>query len=249
MKLGRVEVIHRERFGDHVLLRYRWDGPEPEPGQFVMVRPGSPHAALDPFLARPFFVHDFEDGEISLLFKVRGRGTAVLAGEDALLVCGPRGSGFRVGDGPAALVGGGVWVAPLKLLSRRLGRTGTEQDLYLEVPGDTPAAYGAWLSESYPGATLVPTGDPASAAQKLFASVGDVARYAEIFASGSPETLVFAKGICAGRTRAQLAVRERMACANGSCYGCAVPVKNGGGTTYARACLEGPVFVAENLAW
>ena len=53
---------------------------------------------------------------------------------------------------------------------------------------------------------------------------------------------------------AQLAVRERMACANGSCHGCAVQVwgVSSGETrtkTYARACVEGPVFPAEVLAW
>ena len=33
---------------------------------------------LDPFLARPFSVYDHDGEEASLLFEVRGRGTALL---------------------------------------------------------------------------------------------------------------------------------------------------------------------------
>jgi dihydroorotate dehydrogenase electron transfer subunit len=50
-----------------------------------------------------------------------------------------------------------------------------------------------------------------------------------------------------GTVPAQLALRERMACANGSCYGCAVPLWKDGARDYARACIEGPIFPAE--AW
>ena len=248
MKLYRAEIVYRERFGDHVLLRYRWTGAVPEPGQFVMVRPAGD--ALDPFLARPFFVHDHDGDALSILFEVRGRGTAMLAEEDgAVLVGEPRGRGFRIEGGPVALLGGGVWVAPLKLLSERLKRADIAHDVYLEIPRAAPAAYEAWISENYPGAHLVSTGDPADAPQELLARVGDLGKYAGIYVSGAPETLAAARNACAGRVPAQLAVRERMACANGSCYGCAVPVNNDGGTTYARACIDGPVFPAEALAW
>src|SRR3712207_6907507 len=38
VKLHAVEVLERERFGDHALIRYRWTSTPPAPGQFVMVR-------------------------------------------------------------------------------------------------------------------------------------------------------------------------------------------------------------------
>ncbi len=248
MKLHRVPVLHRERFGDHVLLRYRWDGPPPEPGQFVMVRPAS--IALDPFLARPFFVHDHDFGVSSLLFEVRGRGTSLLAERgDEIIVSEPRGRGFEIGRGRAALVGGGVWVAPLKLLSRRLDRLGVSHDAYIEVPRDAPRAYAGWLATCYPGASFVQTDDAADSPGRLLGEIGDLARYDAVYASGPRATLAATKRAGEGRARAQLALRERMACADGSCYGCAVPVGRDGGTSYARACVEGPVFRAEALAW
>lgn len=247
----RTRVLQHERFGNHVLLRYRWEGEPPLPGQFVTVRPSASAQALDPFLPRPFFAHDYEGGAVSLLFEVRGRGTALLAeGPGSLLVGGPRGRGFVTqGEGPLLLLGGGVWVAPLKLLSRDLSARGIRHDVYLEMPRSAPDAYKAWISEGYPGARLVPTEDPEGAPGRILDEVGDLGRYAAVYASGPRKTLEAVVKAAKGGVPAQLALRERMACANGSCYGCTVPVLRDGETAYARACVEGPVFPAEDLAW
>jgi len=249
VKLHEVEVVARERFGDHALLRYLWPGPAPEPGQFVMARAST--QSLDPFLPRPFFAHDHEDGVTSLLFEVRGRGTALLAEEDArLFVSAPLGRVFETDGGrPVALVGGGVWVSPLKLLGKSLAGAGIAYDTFLEIPANASQAYAAWISESYPDATLVPTGGTADPSRAVLDRLGALERYAALYASGPTEMLDAAKRAAAGIVPAQLALRERMACANGSCYGCAVPVWESGEHTYARACVEGPVFPAEVLAW
>jgi dihydroorotate dehydrogenase electron transfer subunit len=249
MKLHAVEILGRERFGDHALLRYRWTGAPPEPGQFVMARTAA--HSLDPFLSRPFFAHDYDGETMSLLFEIRGRGTSLLAEEDAgLLVSGPLGRGYTVDShGPAALVGGGVWVSPLRLLSRVLARSGIDHDIYLEIPAAVPEAYVAWISKNYPSANLVPTEGVSGAPQTVLNRIGDLFRYAGLYASGPTPMLDAVKRISGGKILAQLAVRERMACANGSCYGCAVPIWEDEERTYARACIEGPVFSAESLAW
>jgi len=250
VKLQAVEVLHRERFGDHAFLRYRWTGAAPEPGQFVMARAAASTPSFEPFLSRPLFVHDHAGENLSLLFEIRGRGTALLAEEDAdLLVSAPLGRGFAVDSGPVALVGGGVWVSPLKLLSRCLARSKVAHEVYLEIPGTAPRAYTAWISENYPDATLVPTDGSKDAPQVVLSRLGDLSRYATVYASGPSGMLAAVKHACSGIVLAQLAVRERMACANGSCYGCAVPVWREGESTYARACVEGPAFPAEALTW
>jgi dihydroorotate dehydrogenase electron transfer subunit len=247
MRLYEAEVLGRERFGNHVLLRYRWEGEPPEPGQFVMVRAATSSRSLDPFLSRPFFAHDYAERVSSLLFEIRGRGTALLAEDGSgLLVSAPLGRGFALEDeGPVALVGGGVWVSPLKLLARCLSESGVSHDVYLEIPSTAPKAYAAWILENYPGATLVPTDGSPSSPQAVLDQVGDLARYRAVYASGPAEMLVVVKNASEGVVPAQVAVRERMACANGSCYGCAVPVWESGRPAYARACVEGPVFPAE----
>jgi dihydroorotate dehydrogenase electron transfer subunit len=250
VKLHEAEVVSRERFGDHVLLRYRWNDVPPEPGQFVMARASYPSKSPAPFLSRPFFAHDHEDDVTGLLFEVRGTGTALLAEKGApLLVSGPLGRGFDVGgagEGPVALVGGGVWVAPLKLLARCLALRGVPHDVYLEVPATAHAAYAELLSKSYPSAVLIPSDGSPEAPRMVLERLGDLTGYRAVCVSGSVEMLAAAREACAGMVPAQLALRERMACADGSCYGCAVPLVGGG---YARACVEGPVFAAEEIAW
>lgn len=252
MKLHSVKVLHRERFGDHTLLRYRWTGAVPKPGQFVMARTATSVLSLGPFLSRPLFAHNYDGEAMSLLFEVRGRGTALLAEEDVgLLVSTPLGRGFTTNEGgPVALVGGGVWVSPLKLLSRRLAQAGVAHDVYLEIPATAPKAYAAWISENYPNAILVPTEEALDAPETILNRLGDPSHYAAIYASGPTPMLAAVKRASANVVPAQLALRERMACANGSCYGCAVPVwEFGTQWTYVRACIEGPVFSAETLAW
>lgn len=250
MKLREAEVVSRQHFGDHVLLRYRWNDTPPEPGQFVMARASHPSKSPAPFLSRPFFAHDHENDVSSLLFEVRGTGTALLAEEGApLLVSYPLGRGFDLdgaGEGPVALVGGGVWVAPLKLLARHLTLRGVLHDLYLEVPATAHAAYAHLLSKSYPSAVLVPTDGSPEGPRVVLGRLGDLTGYRAVCVSGPVEMLAAAREACAGMVAAQLSLRERMACADGSCYGCAVPLAGGG---YARACVEGPVFAAEKIAW
>jgi dihydroorotate dehydrogenase electron transfer subunit len=250
VKLHEVEVLERERFGTHALLRYRWTGASPEPGQFMMVRAAGSVQAFDPFLSRPFFAHDYDDEVVSLLFEIRGRGTALLAGENAgLLVSEPLGRGYTFDGGPVALIGGGVWVSPLKLLARHLSRSGIDRDVYLEISATAPEAYAAWISENYPDVILVRTEVGHDAPKAVLNSIGDLSRYAGLYASGPAPMLKAVKHFSGGTVPAQLALRERMACANGSCYGCAVPLWKDGIREYARTCVEGPIFPAEALAW
>lgn len=205
---------------------------------------------LDPFLSRPFFAHDYEEGVIDLLIVVRGRGTAILSNAPKLKISDPIGKGFSSAtNGPVALIGGGVWVSPLRLLSRSLESHRISYDIYLEVPRDSSNDYREFLLEKFPQAILVETGSGSDAARDLILEVGDLSSYETLYVSGEPETLVAVRTATAGIVSAQLAVRERMACANGSCFGCAVPVRKSDGTEFVRACVEGPIFEAAELAW
>ncbi len=100
-----------------------------EPGQFVHVLcpPGPPGGPGRPFLRRPFSVAwaDRDGGSVTLVFRVRGSGTAGLAGAavgTCLDVIGPLGRGVFPAspEGPAILVAGGVGLAPLVFLAQRL---------------------------------------------------------------------------------------------------------------------------------
>jgi dihydroorotate dehydrogenase electron transfer subunit len=50
----------------------------------------------------------------------------------------------------------------------------------------------------------------------------------------------------------QISVETAMPCGIGTCFGCAIPVRDPSaseGFLYARACFEGPVFEAKELIW
>lgn len=241
MKFHSVEVEERELVGGYTVLRYRWDAAI-EPGQFVMARAGGFPYTLDPLLARPLSYYDHDGETASLLFEVRGRGTALLDKARRIEVTAPLGQGFRIEDhnGGAALLGGGIGVAPMKILSRRLQILGIPHDVFL---GFADAAT-APVSRDFPGATVATMDGSVGAAGTVLDAATDLENYGAVYACGPNPMLAAVKqaapGVC------QLSVEERMGCGNGSCNGCVVPLEGRG---YIRSCIEGPVFDAEALAW
>ena len=112
---------------------------EQRPGQFVNIE-------LDGlFLRRPISVCDWKDGVLTLLYKLVGKGTALMAtlqpGARLDVLCS-LGNGFDIDipaltrpDAPAfarpLLVGGGIGTAPLYLLARRLKERGVSPTVIL----------------------------------------------------------------------------------------------------------------------
>jgi dihydroorotate dehydrogenase electron transfer subunit len=244
MKFYGVQVEDRERAGNYTLLHYSWRRPV-EPGQFVMARAAGYPVTLDPFLARPFSFYD-HDGEVaSLLFEVRGRGTVLLdRATEEIEVTAPLGRSFRIeaARGGAALLGGGVGVAPLKVLSRRLRERGVRHDVFLGFAD----ARTAKIARAFPGSKVATMDGSAGTHGTVLDAVPDLESYPVVYACGPNPMLAAVKRAVGARSVCQLSVEERMGCGNGSCNGCVVPVHNGG---YVRACVEGPVFRAEDLAW
>ena len=244
MKFYGVKVEEREVLGSYTLLRYRWPQAPVEPGQFVMARAAGYPTTLDPFLARPFSFYDY-DGEIaSLIFEVRGRGTALLDLASTIEVTAPLGKGFEIdpGLGRAALLGGGIGVAPLKILGRHLDTLGFPYDVYLGFAD----AKSAVIAREFPGARVATMDGSAGTRGTVLDASGALTDYRAIYACG-PNPMLAAVKLAAGNSSlCQLSVEERMGCGNGSCNGCVVPVRGGG---YIRSCIEGPVFPAEVLAW
>ena len=244
MKFHSVKVENREELGSYTLLKYRWtDGPL-EPGQFVMARAAGYPATLDPFLARPFSFYDYDGRMASLLFEVRGRGTMLLDLASTIEVTAPLGQGFRIdpGLGRAALLGGGIGVAPLKILGRRLDGSGIPHDIYL---GFANARFAA-VARDFPGAGVATMDGSAGTHGTVLDATDSLEGYGAVYACGPNPMLAAVKRVARENSLCQLSVEERMGCGNGSCNGCVVPVRGGG---YTRSCIEGPVFPAEVLAW
>jgi dihydroorotate dehydrogenase electron transfer subunit len=243
MKFYGVSVEARREVGRYTVLDYRWPGPV-EPGQFVMARAAGYPVTFDPFLARPLSFYD-HDGEVaSLLFEVRGRGTALLDGAGRIEVSAPLGRGFRIDPSVerAALLGGGVGIAPLKILGRRLAELDTPYDVFL---GFADAAT-AGAARDFPDAAVATMDGSAGTHGTVLDATGDLGEYGAVYACGPNPMLAAVKLVVREDVLCEVSVEERMGCGNGSCNGCVVPVRGGG---YVRSCVEGPVFRAEALAW
>ncbi len=244
MRFHTVQIEDRRELGAYTLLSYRWPGEGIESGRFVMARGAGYPVTLDPFLARPFSFYDFEDGVASILFEVRGRGTALLdRATDAIEVTAPLGIGFEIDapGGRAALLGGGIGVAPLKILARELAARAIDHDVFLGFLDRRTAA----VADEFPDAAVATMDGSRGTHGTVLDAAPDLREYPIVYACGPNAMLAAVKDAAGPEGLRQLSVEERMGCGNGSCNGCVVPVYGG----YVRSCVEGPVFRAEVLAW
>jgi dihydroorotate dehydrogenase electron transfer subunit len=225
------------------------------PGQFVQIR--AAHGdGIDPLLARPISLcaADPATGEIGLLFKIVGRGTALLAefqpGETARLL-GPIGRGFTVPETASriALVGGGVGMPPLYYLAATLHRTRPQVAVTLCYGGRTAAdllLLPAW--EALGARLLLATDDGSRGHHGLVIDpfAAEITRFDYVAACGprpmlrAVQQIALAKGI-----PGQLSLEARMACGVGACLGCVCGTIAGN----KRICIDGPVFALDEVTF
>lgn len=237
------------------------------PGQFVMVRVAE---GFEPLLARPFSIHTAaRDGDrLSLLYRVVGRGTELLAGRregERIVMWGPLGRDFEISSGGEhILLAGGMGVAPLVFLYQTLGSerkkgacrflvgVGQKMDLVglddLEMIASTDRALVPDLRVSEDPADET-EGFVAGLVTDHLAAVLDGSGFTEptVYACGPPGMLRTAATICRKlNVPLQVSLEANMACGVGACLGCAVRTTDG---DYARVCREGPVFDADRIDW
>jgi len=261
---------NRESGGYRVFSLLDREGPEPRPGQFYMLAAEErwEQRGARPFLPRAISVAETgaaADG-VRLDFLVEGVGPGTerlceLAPGERVWVNGPLGNAFREprevspGAAGAILVGGGIGVAPLALLRRRLAERGVALRVLL---GFRERAHSGGL-ELFCGAggDLCPEVRLASEdghaghrgyVTDLLAAMlaGDDAGSAVVYSCGPPAMLEAVRVLCAEHgVPSELALESPMACGFGACFGCAVPKPEGG---YLRLCVDGPVLPGESLA-
>lgn len=211
------------------------------PGQFVNVAlPGR-------FLRRPFCVCSWDEGEMTLLYKVVGEGTRELSrlpeGTQLDVLVG-LGNGFDTrdsGDAPL-LCGGGLGAAPMYALCRALRAEGKHVTVLL---GFNTAAEIV-LEEEFKalGASLTIFTLDGSAGRRGFVTdlMPDL-NYSYVYSCG-PMAMMRAVSAAAA-TGAQFSLEARMACGFGACVGCTIQTANGP----RRVCADGPVFRKEEILW
>ena len=238
-----------------------------DPAQFFMIGiPGS-----EVLLRRPFSVcglpgtfDDAADGTVQVLYKVVGRGTALLASLKAgarIDVLGPLGRGFRLPEGRddrPVMVAGGIGSAPFPALTVRLAEAGFDPVLLYgaRTAADLPLlewfrARCSKVEVTTEDGSLCERGLVTVPLERVIAGIG--AERARLYACGpEPMLRAVARIALSAGVRCDLSLEARMACGFGVCLGCVVPTHGGGpdgDEGFERVCMEGPVMDAARLAW
>ncbi len=168
---------------------------------------------------------------------------------DELWLIGPLGIGFTRARRTAAralLAGGGIGIPPLAAWARVLAADGIAAQALLGFR-DAHHAAGAELLDAAPVTVATDDGSVGhhGLVTDLLGAALDEDAEATVYACGPPAMLEAVRALCAARgVPAQLALEAGMACGFGACYGCVVPVREGG---YLRLCVDGPVLDAERI--
>jgi NAD(P)H-flavin reductase len=259
------EVVGNRRSGSYTIFSAIDEGgPLPEAGQFYMLAAESGWGGEGgrPYLPTAFSVAYAEEGtegkRLDFLAEVVGPGTerlVDLSPGERLWITGPLGRPFsdpaevNAGAAGAVLVGGGIGVAPLALLRRRFRDAGIPTRVLLGYR-DAGHAGGTDLfdcSEVRIASEDGHAGHHGRVTDLLAVLLGgDDPQSGVVYACGPPAMLEAVRVMCAEHgVASELAMESPMACGYGACFGCAVPLAEGG---FMRLCVDGPVVRADEVS-
>ncbi len=247
------EILSNKRVGPkiyHLVLSYEQLPQNPEPGQFFNIKVAK-KSSSDPLLRRPFSLFDFDeaDKKIEFVYRVVGRGTEILSESktgEKLDVLGPLGNPFSLKDrkGLVHLIGGGMGIAPLYYLSKKLRNS--IQKVFL---GAGTYEELEFFSKKFKGLDL----DVHLAAMEEKLEIKGSAlvlwlNYLQqetpnfVYSCGPEKMLAAVEKECLkNNIGGELSVEKRMGCGIGVCLSCSCQSKNEENKN-KRACVEGPVF-------
>ncbi len=235
---------------------------EVQPGQFVHLRVRD--GGYDPLLRRPFSIYDTNKsrGEISIIYRVVGRGTSILAlrpPHDKLDLMGPLGRPFTFWeeDEKVILVAGGVGMAPLYLLVKALLKKGVHVKVLLgaRTEGELVGTEDLQELKLKP---CVATEDGSAGFKGLVTELlkeklGENSFHRLYTCGPRPMLKEVARVAADFQLKGEVSLEEIMACGVGACLGCAFPIKTGEKgaqeTVYKKVCAQGPAFSLEEVIY
>ena len=208
-------------------------------GQFVDLR------LPEKYLRRPISVCDYDEATLTLIYKVVGSGTEIMAtlpvGTKLDVLTG-LGNGYDTtlsGDRPV-LVGGGVGVPPMYNLCKKLIAQGKKPQVVLGFN----VASEIFLADAFKklGAEVyIATADGSVGTKGFVTDVIKNLDYTYFYSCGPMPMFKAMETVM--QTPGQYSFEERMGCGFGACMGCTIQTKSG----YKRVCKDGPVFFREEV--
>ena len=211
--------------------------------------------------------------EVEILYKVVGRGTALMGAMRpgrTLRALGPLGNAFEIPRSATELllVAGGIGVPPIAALAEALasGRTTRRAKTTVFIGGRSKADLLCVAEFRRAGAKVQMATEDGSIGYKGLVT-GLLEEYLSTSSpvprppSAVPRTYIYACGphpmLAALAPIAekydlpyQASLEANMACGFGACMGCVVPVRGGEGSrTYQLVCKDGPVFHGRDILW
>lgn len=199
------------------------------------------------YLRRPISVCDLSDGELTLVYKIVGKGTEKMSsmkkGETLDLLTG-LGNGYdlsQAGEKPL-LLGGGVGVPPLYLLAKKLIAAGKTVSVVLGFNTAKEIFYEEEFKKIGANVTVC-TADGSYGVKGFVTDAMKDEEYSYFYTCGPEPMLkaVFSTSVTSG----QFSFEERMGCGFGACMGCSCKTIYGN----KRICKEGPVLKKEEILW
>ena len=211
------------------------------PGQFINI------AIEGLYLRRPISVCCYEEGSITIIYKVVGKGTVKMAAMEPgaqLDVLVGLGNGFDVEKArgrKVAVIGGGVGVPPMYDTARRLKKMGADVTAILGFATKDVSFYIEKFEEL--GIPVMVTTDDGSLGTKGFVTDALKASGCEYFMACGPTPML--RALHRTGIPGQLSFEERMGCGFGACMGCTCHTLVG----TKRVCKDGPVFPTEEVTF
>lgn len=237
----------------HWLMRLRSSStlPEMNPGQFVQVHiDDSPST----YLRRPISINmvDYERNEILLLVAAIGEGTRRLVrkkpGEKVNCLL-PLGNGFtmpRSTDERVLLVGGGVGIAPMLFLGKRLVEMGVRPSFLLGARTADELLEKNMFSEL---GDLYLTTEDGSEGEKGYVTNHSILKEKQFdrIATCGPKPMMMSVARYAKQNdiECEVSLENDMACGLGACLCCVEDTTDG----HVCVCTEGPVLNIKKLLW
>lgn len=232
-----VEILENKKVSDDIYLMKLNASLKGAPGQFYMLKVGN----LDPLLPRPISIYDVGENIISFLYQVVGKGTEIMTEKkpgDTIEILGPLGNGFKIEGEKVAIVGGGIGIAPLLYLCKKL----KSENKYVEVfLGYRTRPYLTEEFEKVADKVHIATEDGSVGHKGYVTEI--IGRDFDTLYSCGPNLMMKSLkslNIC---EREYYSLEARMACGIGACLGCSIKTVNG----MKRVCHEGPIFSKDEV--